>query len=325
MARIILGLGTSHSPQLSIPPESWLQRGEEDRRNPSLYRVPDGKHVTFEELLAAADPGIARELTPEVCRRRHEANQRGIAKVAEALERAAPDVLVILGDDQQEAFHDDNMPAFCVYWGEQIPYVPRRHSGGTRALAEWAYPKEPRQYPGHPPLALHIIDAMMEQGFDVSHSKYLREGQSITHAATFVYARIMPGKSIPVVPILQNTYYPPNQPRPRRSYEFGIALRNAVETWKSNARVAVLASGGFSHFVLDEELDHKALEALRDKDVDAIASLPLARLQSGTSEIRNWIATAGAVQHLEMEVFDYVPCYRSPAGTGCAMAFAQWT
>jgi hypothetical protein len=47
MARIGLGLGTSHSPQLSIPPEIWLQRGEEDRRNQSLYRVPDGKHVTL--------------------------------------------------------------------------------------------------------------------------------------------------------------------------------------------------------------------------------------------------------------------------------------
>jgi len=139
-----------------------------------------------------------------------------------------------------------------------------------------------------------------------------------------VYARILQGKNIPVIPVMQNTYYPPNQPRPRRSYEFGIGLRNAIETWKSNARVAVLASGGFSHFVLDEELDHKALKALQNKDVDAITSLPLERLQSGTSEIRNWFATAGAVQHLDMEVFDYVPCYRSPAGTGCAMAFAQW-
>ena len=142
-------------------------------------------------------------------------------------------------------------------------------------------------YPGHPELALHIIDGMMDQGFDVAHSKYLREGQSITHAVTFVYARILQGKNIPVIPVMQNTYYPPNQPRPRRSYEFGIGLRNAIETWKSNARVAVLASGGFSHFVLDEELDHKALKALQDKDVDAIASLPLERLQAGTSDIRN--------------------------------------
>jgi len=324
MARIVLGLATSHSPQLSLPPEHWLRRGEEDQRNPSLYRVPDGKHVTFDELLAEAAPGMARELTPEVFQKRYDANQKGIARLAEALERSAADVLVVLGDDQQEAFHDDNMPAFCVYWGEQVPYVPRR-GGGTQALTTWAYPKEAKQYAGHPALALHIIDSMMEQGFDVAHSKYLQEGQSITHAVTFVYARILQGKSIPVVPIMQNTYYPPNQPRPRRSYEFGTALRNAIETWKSQARVAVVGSGGLSHFVVDEELDRQVLQVLQDKDVDAIAALPLARLQAGSSEIRNWITTAGAVQHLDMEVVDYVPCYRSPAGTGCAMGFAQWT
>jgi 3-O-methylgallate 3,4-dioxygenase len=48
-------------------------------------------------------------------------------------------------------------------------------------------------------------------------------------------------------------------------------------------------------------------------------------LNSGTSEIRNWIATAGAVEHLDMKLIDYVPCYRSPAGTGCAMGFAEWS
>src|SRR5262245_35535288 len=79
MARIVLGLGTSHSPQLSLPPEHWLLRGEEDQQNPSLYTVPDGKHVTYAELLAEADPRIAQELTTDVCQRRHEANQKGIA------------------------------------------------------------------------------------------------------------------------------------------------------------------------------------------------------------------------------------------------------
>ena len=42
-----------------------LERGEEDQLNQSLYRVPDGKHVTYEELLADVDPKIAQELTPE--------------------------------------------------------------------------------------------------------------------------------------------------------------------------------------------------------------------------------------------------------------------
>lgn len=108
MARMVLGLATSHSPQLSLPPEHWLMRGEEDRLNPSLYRVPDGKHVTFDELLAEVDPKVAQELTPEVFQQRHEANQKGIARLAEALEHVAPDVLVILGDDQ----HSYHLPGF---------------------------------------------------------------------------------------------------------------------------------------------------------------------------------------------------------------------
>jgi hypothetical protein len=55
-----------------------------------------------------------------------------------------------------------------------------------------------------------------------------------------------------------------------------------------------------------------------------VAALPLDRLESGTSEIRNWIAAAGALEGLDMHVVDYVPSYRSEAGTGVGMAFAVW-
>jgi hypothetical protein len=47
------------------------------------------------------------------------------------------------------------------------------------------------------------------------------------------------------------------------------------------------------------------------------------RLNSGTAEIRHRIA-AGAVEPLSMTLIRYVPYRRSPAGTGGAMAFAQW-
>ena len=47
-------------------------------------------------------------------------------------------------------------------------------------------------------------------------------------------------------------------------------------------------------------------------------------LNSGNSEIRNWIAAAGAAEHLTARALDYVPCYRSPAGTGCGMGFVAW-
>ena len=323
MARIVLGLGTSHSPQLSIPPEGWLQRGEEDHRNPWLYRPGVGTHMTYDELAAVADPEIKKQLTPEIFQRRHEQNQLGLKKVADALEEADPDILVVVGDDQKEVFQDDNMPMFGVFWGETIPYFPRPRNVGTQQLTSWAYPTEPKQYPGHPELALEIIDSMCEQGFDVAHSKYYREGQSIAHAIHFVHARIM-RKMVPVVCIPQNTYFPPNQPRPKRSTDFGFALRNAIEGWKSNARVAVVASGGLSHFTVDEDIDQRCLKAMKEMDTDAIAKLPLELLNSGTSEVRNWFTVMGACHHLDFELFDYVPCYRSEAGTGCAMAFARW-
>jgi 3-O-methylgallate 3,4-dioxygenase len=327
MARIILGLGTSHSPQLSTPPELWPLHGERDKRNPQLLDTT-GSHVSYEELLAKAEPSLAKEVTPEKWQARHEACQRGITKLAETLAQVSPDVVVMLGDDQEELFSEDNMPAMLVYWGETILNVPRRYSESSNAAlraSAWAYGEEEKPYPVASDLGKHLIECLIDEGFDVAHSRTLKPGDGMGHAFSFVHRRILNDKTIPTVPIMVNTYYPPNQPTPKRCYELGRAVRGAIESWQSNARVAVIASGGLSHFVIDEELDRQILKALQAKDADALCSLPRVRLNSGTSEIRNWIATAGAVEHLPMTLIDYVPCYRSPAGTGCAMAFAQWT
>jgi 3-O-methylgallate 3,4-dioxygenase len=80
-----------------------------------------------------------------------------------------------------------------------------------------------------------------------------------------------------------------------------------------------------SHFVVDEELDQLVLTGLQERDRDTLTSLPEKQLQSGNSEAKNWIALGGAAEHLDMQVIDYIPCYRTPAGTGCAMGFARWT
>ena len=81
-----------------------------------------------------------------------------------------------------------------------------------------------------------------------------------------------------------------------------------------NERVAVLGTGGLSHFVVDEELDRQVLKAFQEKDDNLLKALPKERLQAGTSEIRNWITVAGAVEHLDFDLLDYVPCYRSRQG-----------
>jgi 3-O-methylgallate 3,4-dioxygenase len=86
-----------------------------------------------------------------------------------------------------------------------------------------------------------------------------------------------------------------------------------------------LASGGLSHFVVEEKLDRAILEALRTKDSAFLRSIDPLRLQAGSSEIRNWIVVAEAARDLKLGWVDYVPGYRTPALTGTGLAFAEWT
>jgi OH-DDVA oxygenase/3-O-methylgallate 3,4-dioxygenase len=60
--------------------------------------------------------------------------------------------------------------------------------------------------------------------------------------------------------------------------------------------------------------------------MDYLTSIPLKDLQSGTSGLKSWISLAGQLEGASAEVheIDYVPCYRSPAGTGTANGFYWW-
>ena len=114
MAEIVLGLGTSHSPMLSLPGSMWSDYAARDKTNPMLLSLEDGSTKTYEELLETADPAIATRLTPEIFQEQYEACQRGIVALEEAMLEADPDVVVIVGDDQEELFFDDNMPLFFI-------------------------------------------------------------------------------------------------------------------------------------------------------------------------------------------------------------------
>ena len=89
-------------------------------------------------------------------------------------------------------------------------------------------------------------------------------------------------------------------------------------------RIGVLASGGASHFIVLEDFDRAWLAAFERHDTDHFLSIPETVFQSGTSEIKNWIAAAGACRELSFSVIDYVPGYRTLAGTGTGMAFGIW-
>lgn len=326
MAEIVLGLATSHSPQLSLPPELWRFRGDNDSKRGDLWG-PDGQVHSYDELREMAPPSIEKELTEDKFLARYNACQTGISRLGELLAAAAPDVVVVVGDDQHELLKEDNMPAISVYWGESIHNAGRHVTDNTPPDAKasaWAYGGE-QDYPVGSALALHIIESLVDQEFDVGHNKYQTKGRHAGHAWGFVWRRIMGERIIPVVPVMLNTYFPPNQPTPKRCHDLGVALGRAVAEWDSGTRVALVASGGLTHFVVTEEFDQKVLKALEKKDVETISALDRKMLNSGNSEIRNWITVGAAAGEMDFKLIDYVPCYRSAAMTGCAMGFAQWS
>ncbi len=326
MATIILGLGTSHSPMLSTPSEVWHLHADRDQKNPQLHFR--GRVYNFDEIRQLrASEQLASHLSSEIWRSKERACREAISALGDTLADASPDVVVIIGDDQHELFLDDNMPALSIFWGDRIECIPPGDKKGHPSILQARrdqFGDEREWYSGESGLGRHLLEQMTAMEFDVAQFARQPEGRSIGHAFTFVRRRIMREKLFSIVPVMLNTYYPPNQPTAARCYAFGRALRQAIESWDSAKKVAVIASGGLSHFVVDEDLDHAVLEAMRTKDGQRLGGLGQELLQSGSSEIKNWIVAAGILEPLKMNLMDYVPAYRSEAGTGCGLAFAEW-
>ena len=329
MAKIVLGMGTSHGPMLSTPPEEWGQRAIFDRGTIHHYQ---GRTWSFEEL-AEVRKGrfFDREITPEIWRNRHTACRRALARLAEVFAEVDPDLVVIVGNDHMEMFEEAAVPAFSIFWGDELvnnPYSDEhmaRLAPGQAIALPGHIPPGGARYRTVPALGHHLITAATAAGFDVAAMKALPRNET-PHAYGFVYRQIMRDRDIPCVPVALNTYYPPNQPAIARCYDFGRVLARAIEDWESDARVALIASGGLSHFVIDEDVDAVFLDSLRDRRVDDLAALGERIFQSGPSEVKNWVPVAGAMAELgfDLSIVDYVPCYRSVAGTGNAMGFVYW-
>jgi 3-O-methylgallate 3,4-dioxygenase len=356
MAKIVLGIGTSHTPMLAIPPEMWTQYAKGDERNSELAYPPNGMVRPFSEaaesLAAEGSSKFEGEAPYADQARRFKA---AIDTLAETLQSAEPDITVIISDDQDEWFFEHNMPRFAVYWGESVPLIPRALTPGGGEMAELigkGYGDVPLEVPVASTFGRYLVEYLGDHDFDIAHVTHVQQPyggkvarryptpdgelksiretkpreQGLPHGFAFVVKRLFHNQPRPILPVFQNTCYPPNQPTARRSYQLGQAIGAAIQAFPEDARVAVVASGGLSHFVVDEEQDRKILKALEDKDAATLQSLPKERLYSATSESLNWVALGGALEKtsLKFNVVDYVPVYRTPANTGGGWAFGRY-
>jgi hypothetical protein len=171
---------------------------------------------------------------------------------------------------------------------------------------------------------------------DVGHA-FLRPAESLTDFTT------------PIVPVLINCYYAP-QPTANRCYQLGRAVREIVEAYPDDLRVAIVGSGGLWHTprardsYLDEDFDRAQLQFLESGDIRGMAGHfdsyripegdrsqdysagghestgmpPSPGPQGGTRETCNWIAAAAVAEGSRATIVDYVPLYAAPVGAAFA-------
>jgi 3-O-methylgallate 3,4-dioxygenase len=329
MAEVVLGIGTSHGPMLVTETETWGSRVPADKQAIHAWK---GGDWSFDELVKArAGEGLAEQAMKDVWDERQLLCQANIEKLADIFEESRIDVAVIVGNDQSEIYRNTLNPAFAVHYGDTITNYEfseerkKELPPGIEHSLKGYIPAGGADYPACPELALKIIEQAIADEFDVAAMSALPRPET-PHAWGFIYRRIMRDNPCPSVMVTVNTFYPPNQPTMRRCYKFGQSILEAIREWKSDARVALIGSGGLTHFVIDENVDRTFLNALETNQLEPVFALGEKTFRDGTSEMKNWIPVAGAMGQLGLQphVLDYIPCYRSEAGTGNAMGFVYW-
>ncbi|MBM3561498.1 MAG: 2,3-dihydroxyphenylpropionate 1,2-dioxygenase, partial [Alphaproteobacteria bacterium] len=120
------------------------------------------------------------------------ARYRDIAReLGRRIATAAPDVLVVIGQDHFRTLFYDMMPPFVI------------GTGTIRGWGDWATPRGP--FAPHLPLARHLHRALLGADFDVACSYDLEVDHGITQPLQLLGLR----EDLPLVPVLINTAAPP--------------------------------------------------------------------------------------------------------------------
>jgi aromatic ring-opening dioxygenase catalytic subunit (LigB family) len=241
----------------------------------------------------------------------------GFAQARQMLEEKRPDAIVIFSSDHFDRCLYDNLPPFLVAVGESA-------EGPINEYLK--IPKVKVRVDGE--LGRFLVSEGLENGVDFASSADL----PLDHAEVVPLSYVTPNWDIPIVPIVVNAFAPP-MPSLKRCVQVGAFVREAVERWPVDKRIAVIGTGGLSHWVglpemgrVNAEFDRWFMDSLatgRQNDVidrfrkaeelDAAAG-------NGGQEIRDWLAAAGAMPtELSAQVIAYEPM------PGCGIGIMAWT
>jgi protocatechuate 4,5-dioxygenase, beta chain len=185
----------------------------------------------------------------------------------ETLTAADPDILVMVGSDHFHQFFYDNYPTFL------IGKAPRYDATFYNEEREFSIPKYVLE--GHEELSEFMLRGLIDREFDFSVSHELK----IDHSIICPIITTRPDADLPVVPIYTNIFAPPLA-SPKRFYELGRAIREIIDEYPSDKKIAAVGSGHlslelggprqFHETGPDPEFDRQAIEWLSNGDIEGI-------------------------------------------------------
>jgi aromatic ring-opening dioxygenase catalytic subunit (LigB family) len=261
---------------------------------PNILLEPGREWEDFMDLhYSMAPQGSTTRPTFEQQKKLRQDAEAAFAALRADLEAAKPDVLIVVANDQFVNFFWNNIPTFFVTIGDEVKGQFTRHSF---------------RYRNHKDLGKAIIRAGMDKGIDFSYGERIE----LQHTQNVPLYFLLREPKIPILPVYVNTWVDP-APSPRRCYQVGELIRAVAEN--SKERVAILATGGLSHFPgsprigeIDEGFDHKLLEVMRQGKGKSLVEYSVDDLlQAGDTEFLNWMVVVGAVGDAKATYTAYMP------------------
>jgi 2,3-dihydroxyphenylpropionate 1,2-dioxygenase len=211
------------------------------------------------------------------------------------LDETEPDVVIVLGSDHLETFSVTCVPTFAII-------------AGSYANAEFAGKRFAP--PVHREMAEDLLSKLIARDFDIAYS----EDAELGHAFAVPFEYILGERKIPVIPFFTNVYIPP-LPTAKRCAALGRAIADIIRS--RNERVAIVASGGMSHFpgttkYLHPEFDFDRwlIAQLEAGNTDALLNMTNEQLDEvGNTELLTWATLFGAIGPRQGELIDYLPTW----------------
>jgi 2,3-dihydroxyphenylpropionate 1,2-dioxygenase len=283
---------------------------------------------------ACSHAGLLITRSDDAPRAQRDAVYAAFREMGDEIRAAKADAIVLIATDHGKIYPLTGVPQFTIGVSESAEGI------GDAGLPKCTVPI-------HQAFAQAVLEGMIAEGVDLSYT----EVAQIDHSFVTPLMLAFGDRPLPIVPISQNCNFPP-LPTFARSHEVGTKLRRAIEAGPPG-RVAVVGTGGLSHWVGTEEQQRfrrrPAGTRLRNApggatviddvgpvnetfDRDFIATICEGKTAAfvrawndervyvdggnGAQEIRNWILMAGVANDRKARLLAYEPVREWLTGTG---------